>query len=102
MFRYLGSKSKLRWTPLSGVMTARVEGQFAREYGRRREALSEQRAAELGEADIRRLIRQETAGRGQLPAERASIADPMPVALAGFALTTFLFSIINAPAGWSR
>src|SRR5215217_905261 len=52
----------------------------------------------LREEDIRRLIREETIGRGQAPFRAGSLADPTPVGLAAFALTMFLFSTINA--GW--
>src|SRR4051812_10699622 len=60
--------------------------------------MSEHRPEGLGEADVRRLIRDETMGRGEAPPQATPIADSTPVGMAAFALTTFLFSIINA--GW--
>jgi uncharacterized protein len=60
--------------------------------------MAEHRPEKLQEEEIRRLIREETMGGGQAPPQATPIADPTPVGLAAFALTTFLFSIINA--GW--
>lgn len=60
--------------------------------------MPENRPGGLGEEDVRRLIREETIGGRQVSPQGASLRDPTPVGLAGFALTTFLFSIINA--GW--
>lgn len=60
--------------------------------------MSEYRSEGLREEDVQRIIRDETMGRRVAPTQRAPIADPTPVGLAGFALTAFLFSIINA--GW--
>jgi uncharacterized protein len=49
----------------------------------------------LQEDDIRRIVRDETQGTGEaLPAP--GIADPAPLGLAAFALTTFLLSLFNA------
>jgi len=42
------------------------------------------------------LIREETTGYAEVPLQGAPIADPTPVGLAEFALTMFLFSVINA------
>jgi succinate-acetate transporter protein len=56
------------------------------------EAVSERN---LQEDDIRRIVRDETQGTGEaLPAP--GIADPAPLGLAAFALTTFLLSLFNA------
>ena len=49
----------------------------------------------LREDDIRRIVRDETQGAGEAPAD-AGIADPAPLGLAAFALTTFLLSLFNA------
>ncbi|HKH10742.1 MAG TPA: acetate uptake transporter [Rubrobacter sp.] len=49
----------------------------------------------LQEDDIRRIVRAETQGAGEVPAE-PGIADPAPLGLAAFALTTFLLSLFNA------
>jgi succinate-acetate transporter protein len=48
----------------------------------------------LHEDDIRRIVRDETAGREEAPA--SPIGDPAPLGLAAFALTTFLLSLFNA------
>lgn len=60
--------------------------------------MSEYRSEELREEDVRRIVRDETMERREALPQGAPIADPTPVGLAGFALTAFLFSIINA--GW--
>jgi succinate-acetate transporter protein len=60
--------------------------------------VAQERSEGLQEEAIRRIVREETTGRPEAPAQAAAIADPTPVGLAGFALTTFLFSVINA--GW--
>ena len=56
----------------------------------------------LQEDDIRRIVRDETQGAGEAPPD-PGIADPAPLGLAAFALTTFLLSLFNAgllsPAG---
>ncbi len=49
----------------------------------------------LREDDIRRIVRDETQGAGEAPAD-PGIADPAPLGLAAFALTTFLLSLFNA------
>ena len=49
----------------------------------------------LREDDIRRIVRDETQGVGEGPPE-PGIADPAPLGLAAFALTTFLLSLFNA------
>jgi succinate-acetate transporter protein len=49
------------------------------------------------EADVRRIVQDETRGMGQVAPE-PPISDPAPVGLAGFALTTFIISVVNA--GW--
>lgn len=56
--------------------------------------MAEHQPQGLGEADVRRIIRDETMGQGEAPAPAAPLADPTPLGLAGFALTTFLLSII--------
>ena len=52
--------------------------------------------------EIRRIVQDETQGRGEGPTT-PGIADPAPLGLAAFALTTFLLSLFNAgllnPAG---
>lgn len=45
--------------------------------------------------EIRRIVQDETQGRGEAPPE-PEIADPAPLGLAAFALTTFLLSLFNA------
>ncbi len=49
----------------------------------------------LQEDDIRRIVRDETQGAGEAPAD-PGIADPAPLGLAAFALTTFVLSLFNA------
>ena len=49
----------------------------------------------LREDDIRRIVRDETQGAGEAPPV-PGIADPAPLGLAAFALTTFLLSLFNA------
>lgn len=49
----------------------------------------------LREDDIRRIVRDETQGAGEAPAD-PGIADPAPLGLAAFALTTFVLSLFNA------
>jgi hypothetical protein len=58
--------------------------------GKKEVIMSEYRSQGLGEEDVRRIIRDETMGRAEAPPQTAPIADPTPVGLAGFALTTFL------------
>lgn len=53
------------------------------------------RGATLQENDVRRIVQDETQGRAEAPAE-PTIADPAPLGLAAFALTTFLLSLFNA------
>lgn len=47
------------------------------------------------EGEIRRIVQDETQGAGEAPPAPA-IADPAPLGLAAFALTTFLLSMFNA------
>lgn len=54
-----------------------------------------ERSTGLGESEIRKMIRDETRGEGETPPAPA-IADPAPLGLAAFALTTFLLSLFNA------
>lgn len=49
----------------------------------------------LGENEVRRIVQDETRKNGEAPAAPA-IADPAPLGLAAFALTTFLLSLFNA------
>lgn len=49
----------------------------------------------LQEDDIRRIVRDENQGKGEALPE-PGIADPAPLGLAAFALTTFLLSLFNA------
>jgi succinate-acetate transporter protein len=49
----------------------------------------------LQEDDIRRIVRDETQGAGETPPD-PGIADPAPLGLAAFALTTFVLSLFNA------
>lgn len=53
------------------------------------------RGATLQENDVRRIVQDETQGGAEAPPE-PSIADPAPLGLAAFALTTFLLSLFNA------
>lgn len=48
----------------------------------------------LQEEDIRRIVQDETQGKGEEPAP--TIADPAPLGLAAFSLTTFVLSAVNA------
>lgn len=48
----------------------------------------------MREEEVRRLIQDETQGKGEAAA--APIADPAPLGLAAFALTTFVLSSVNA------
>lgn len=49
----------------------------------------------IREDEIRRIVQDETKGRAEASPE-PSIADPAPLGLAAFALTTFLLSLFNA------
>lgn len=49
----------------------------------------------LGEAEIRKIVQDEMRGEEKAPPAPA-IADPAPLGLAAFALTTFLLSLFNA------
>lgn len=49
----------------------------------------------LREDEIRRIVQDETQAKSEAPAE-PSIADPAPLGLAAFSLTTFLLSLFNA------
>lgn len=74
--------------------------------------MSEAKPGGLGEDEIRRIVREETLthdqarrlvqedmlGPDDVPPEVLPFADPTAVGMAGFALTTFLLSLINA--GW--
>lgn len=66
--------------------------------------MSEAKPEGLGEEEVRRIVREETMARSEpivrdgVSSQALPIADPTPVGLAGFALTMFLLSIINA--GW--
>jgi len=60
--------------------------------------MAEHKPGESQEADTQRLSRDEITGADGAPVQAAAIADPLPVGLAGFALTAFVLSIINA--GW--
>ena len=54
-----------------------------------------ERSSGLGESEIRQIVRDETRGTEEEPPAPA-IADPAPLGLAAFALTTFLLSLFNA------
>lgn len=60
--------------------------------------MSEYGSEGLGEEEVRAIVRNEIRGRGEASPPVTPIADPAPVGFAGFALTVFLFSAINA--GW--
>lgn len=49
----------------------------------------------MQEEDIRRIVQDETQGKAEAPPV-APIADPAPLGLGGFALTTFVLSCLNA------
>ena len=60
--------------------------------------MAQSRPEGLEEEVSRSTAQDETQGLGEATPQAAPIADPTPLGLAGFALTTFLLSIINA--GW--
>lgn len=53
-----------------------------------------ERTTGLGESEIRRIVQDETGVTKEAPAP--AMADPAPLGLAAFALTTFLLSLFNA------